>query len=128
MAKNTRLTGKELVTKLSTIKGLNRRDQAKQCGYVSVNGKAQYSQFLEAIAIARGVLDKLPDGRGKKPNYVTTVHANGSVVIGDSYIKEMGFEAGDRLEIKLGYKHIKLVRISDLEDVEVKTTGERENA
>lgn len=124
MAKNTRLTGKELLTKLSSIKGLTRREQAKQCGYISVNGKAQYSQFLEAIAIARGVLDKLPDGRGKRPNYVTTVHANETVVIGDSYIKEMGFEAGDRLEIKLSYKYIKLVRISDLEEVDVKTTGE----
>lgn len=124
MANNTRLTGKELLTKLSTIKGLNRRDQAKQCGYVSVNGKAQYSQFLEAIAIARGFLEKFPDGRGKMANYITTVHANGTIVIGNSYIKEMGFEAGDRLEIKLGYKHIKLVRISDLEEVEVKNIGE----
>ena len=124
MTKKTRLVGKELLAKLSTIKGLNRREQARQCGYVSVNGRVQQSQFLEEIAIARGVLDKLPDGRGKKANYVTTVHANGAVVIGDSYIKEMGFEAGDRLEIKLGYKHIKLVRISDLEDVEVKDIGE----
>ncbi len=124
MTKKTRLVGKELLAKLSTIKGLNRREQARQCGYVSVNGRVQQSQFLEEIAIARGVLDKLPDGRGKRPNYVTTVHANGTVVIGDSYIKEIGFEAGDRLEIKLGYKHIKLVRISDLEDVEVETTGE----
>lgn len=124
MANNTRLTGKELLTMLSTIKGLNRRDQAKQCGYVSVNGKAQYSQFLEAIAIARGFLEKLPDGRGKMANYITTVHANGTIVIGNSYIKEMGFEAGDRLEIKLGYKHIKLVRISDLEEIEIKTVGE----
>ena len=124
MANNTRLTGKELLTKLSTIKGLNRRDQAKQCGYVSVNGKAQYSQFLEAIAIARGFLEKFPDGRGKMANYITTVHANGTIVIGNSYIKEMGFEAGDRLEIQLGYKHIKLVRISDLEEVEVKNIGE----
>jgi hypothetical protein len=124
MTKKTRLAGKELLAKLSTIKGLNRREQARQCGYVSVNERVQQSQFLEAIAIARGVIDKLPDGRGKRPNYITTVHANGTVVIGDSYIKEMGFEAGDRLEIKLGYKHIKLVRISDLEDVEVKDIGE----
>ena len=124
MAKNTRLTGKDLLTKLSTIKGLDRREQAKQCGYISVNGKAQCSQFLEAIAIARGVLDKLPDDRGKKPNYITTVHANGSVVIGDSYIKEMGFEAGDRLEIRIKKNRIELVRISDLEEVEVKTIGE----
>ena len=57
-------------------------------------------------------------------NYITTVHANGTIVIGNSYIKEMGFEAGDRLEIKLGYKHIKLIRISDLEEVEVKNIGE----
>lgn len=122
--KNTRLAGKELLTKLEKLKGLPRKEQAKQCGYISVNGKVQYSQFLESIAIARGVIDKLPDGRGNRANYVTTVQANGRVVIGNSYIKEMGFEAGDRLEIKLGYKHIKLVRISDLEEVEVKTTGE----
>ena len=122
--KNTRLAGKELLAKLEALKGLPRKDQAKQCGYISVNGKAQYSQFLEAIAIARGFLEKFPDGRGKMANYITTVHANGTIVIGNSYIKEMGFEAGDRLEIKLGYKHIKLIRISDLEEVQVKTIGE----
>ena len=97
--KNTRLAGKELLAKLEALKGLPRKDQAKQCGYISVNGKAQYSQFLEAIAIARGFLEKFPDGRGKMANYITTVHANGTIVIGNSYIKEMGFEAGDRLEI-----------------------------
>lgn len=124
MAKNTRLTGKDLLTKLSTIKGLDRREQAKQCGYISVNGKAQCSQFLEAIAIAKGFLDDLPDDRGKKANYITTVHANETIVIGNSYVREIGFKAGDRLEIRIKKNRIELVRISDLEEVEVKTIGE----
>jgi hypothetical protein len=119
-----KLTGDDLLKELEILKtqGLSMRTIAKHCGYTSVHGRTQYSQFLEAIAIAKGVLDKLPDGRGNKANYQTTVHANGTVVIGGFYIKEIGFKAGDRLEIKLGYKHIKLVRISDSEQIE--NTGE----
>ena len=119
-----RLQGKELLSKLEAVKGLPRREQAKLCGYMSVNGNAKCSQFLEAIAIAKGVLEKLPDGRGKRANYTTTVHANGTIVIGDSYTQEINFKAGDRLEIRIKKNRIELIRISDLEEVQVKTVGE----
>ena len=118
---NTKLVGAELLAKLELLKGLPKKEQAKQCGYISVNGCAVYSRFLEAILNANGGdICKSPETRGKKANYITTVHANGAIVIGDCYIREMGYKAGDRLEIKLEYKQIKLVRISDLENIELK--------
>ena len=45
-------------------------------------------------------------------------------MIGNSYVREIGFKAGDRLEIRIKKNRIELVRISDLEEVEVKTIGE----
>ena len=118
--KNTKLVGAELLAKLELVKGLPKKDQASQCGYISVNGCVEYSHFLEAILNVNGSIDKSPENRGKKANYVTTVHANSSIVIGNFYIREIGYKAGDRLEIKLEHGQIKLVRISDSENIEIK--------
>ncbi len=39
------------------------------------------------------------------------MHKNGSIVIGESYTKEMGVKPGDEFEIRLGYKHIRLIQL-----------------
>ena len=44
----------------------------------------------------------------------------GSIVIGANYTQEMGLKPGDEFEIKLGYKHIRLIQIDvDRPDVEL---------
>ena len=42
-----------------------------------------------------------------------TVHKNGQIVIGSAYTEEMGLQPGDEFQIKLGYKHIHLVKLGE---------------
>ncbi|MFN7354500.1 MAG: AbrB-like transcriptional regulator, partial [Pseudanabaena sp.] len=40
-------------------------------------------------------------------------HKNGQIVIGSTYTKSMGLNEGDEFEIKLGYKHIHLIQLTN---------------
>ena len=62
------------------------------------------------------------DGRGREATYRVSVHKNGSIVVGANYTQSMGLLPGDEFEIKLGYKHIRLIQLehgeAELEDEE----------
>lgn len=121
------LTGKALLQKLKEIPHLSRSEKARECGYVTAvkgdKSRVNLGEFLNAILEARGVsleADGGRGGRGKEATYQVSVHKNGQIVIGSTYTEKMGLKTGDEFEIKLGYKHIRLVQI----DAE----GETENA
>ncbi|MEO0377952.1 MAG: AbrB family transcriptional regulator [Cyanobacteria bacterium P01_A01_bin.17] len=110
------LVGKELLTQLKDLPHLSKREKAKECGYVTTNGKGErvnLSQFMTAILEARGVSlePESTDGRGREATYRVKVHKNGQIVIGSAYTEKMGLQTGDEFEIKLGYKHIHLNQI-----------------
>lgn len=113
------LTGKALLNRLKELSHLSRSEKARACGYgyESKSGKsrADLSAFLEAILQAEG-LQVEPDsspGRGRVPTYRVTVHTNGQIVIGRVYTEMMGLQPGEVFEIKLGYKHIHLIRLDE---------------
>jgi hypothetical protein len=112
------LTGKELLAKVKENDGLTKRELAKQCGYYSVGKDGQtrvnLSEFYDALLTAKGIQlepDTGKEGRGREATYTLSVHKNGQMVIGSSYTQEMGLKPGDEFEIKLGYKHIRLVKL-----------------
>ncbi|MGE5655554.1 MAG: AbrB family transcriptional regulator [Actinomycetota bacterium] len=111
------LTGKALLQKIKSSGDLPRRELAKLCGYYTVTKggetRINLAEFYDSVLAAKGIeLEKSKgDGRGREASYRTTVHKNGSIVIGASYTQEMGLKPGDEFEIKLGYKHIRLVQI-----------------
>lgn len=113
------LRGKALLSKLKEVAHLSKSEKAKACGYVtktrSGGERTDLTAFMEAILEAQGfpVDTEKTDGRGRAPTYRVTVHANGSMVIGKAYTEMMGLEPGDEFEIKLGYKHIHLVKIEE---------------
>lgn len=113
------LRGKALLSKLKEVAHLSKSEKAKACGYVtktkSGGVRTDLTAFMEAILEAQGfpVDTEKVDGRGRVPTYRITVHANGSMVIGRAYTEMMGLEPGDEFEIKLGYKHIHLVKTED---------------
>lgn len=114
------LAGKELLKKLKEIQHLPKREKAKACGYISTNGKqdrVNLSGFMNAILEAKGVVleSDETDGRGREATYRVKVHKNGQIVIGSVYTEKMGLQPGDEFEIKLGYKHIHLIQITDLQ-------------
>ena len=129
------LTGKALLQKVKELSHLPRRETAKRCGYYtqSKDGseRVNLTDFYDALLVAKGVpLDpeRTKDGRGREPTYRVSVHKNGSLVIGASYTAEMGLKPGDEFEIKLGYKHIRLMQLeSDGNDTDVDEEDEGED-
>jgi AbrB-like transcriptional regulator len=116
------LTGKALLQKVKELSHLPRREKAKRCGYYSTGKDNQtrvnLSDFFEALLHAKGTtldVEGSKDGRGREPTYRVSVHQNGQIVIGSTYTQKMGLKPGDEFEIKLGYKHIRLVQIDDNE-------------
>lgn len=116
------LTGKALLQKLKELQHVSRREKARQCGYATVTknnqSRVNVGDFLNAILEAKGVQlssDTNKDGRGREPTYRVSVHKNGQIVIGATYTEEMGLSPGDEFEIKLGYKHIHLIQLTESE-------------
>lgn len=111
------LSGKALLQKVKSSGDLPRRELAKLCGYYSTNKSGEVrinlAEFYDAVLAAKGIeLEKSKaDGRGREASYRATVHKNGSIVIGANYTQEMGLKPGDEFEIKLGYKHIRLIQV-----------------
>ncbi len=114
----TALTGKALLQKVKELSHLPRRETAKRCGYYTTTKNDQkrvnLTDFYDAVLVANGLpLDPegAKDGRGREPTYRVSVHKNGQIVIGAAYTLSMGLKSGDEFEIKLGYKHIRLVQL-----------------
>lgn len=114
----TPLTGKALLQKVKELSNVPRRETAKACGYVTTakdnKVRVNLADFYDALLAAKGVAIESPkDGRGREASYRVSVHQNGQIVIGSNYTQELGLKPGDEFEIKLGYKHIRLVKVED---------------
>lgn len=117
------LTGKALLQKIKELSHLPRREKAKRCGYYTVGksnlARVNVADFLEAVLEAEGTslnIEGAKDGRGREPTYRVSVHRNGQIVIGSTYTEKMNLKPGDEFEIKLGYKHIHLIQLTNSED------------
>ncbi|MBV8887369.1 MAG: AbrB family transcriptional regulator, partial [Chroococcidiopsidaceae cyanobacterium CP_BM_RX_35] len=74
------------------------------------------TDFYDALLAARGIPlspEGLKDGRGREATYRVSVHKNYQIVIGSTYTESMGLKPGDQFEIKLGYKHIRLIQLDE---------------
>ncbi|MBL1177952.1 AbrB family transcriptional regulator [Pantanalinema sp. GBBB05] len=116
------LTGKALLQKVKELSHLPRRETAKRCGYYTLTKNNQtrvnLTDFYDALLVAKGIPlnpEGTKDGRGREPTYRVSVHKNGQIVIGAAYTQAMGLKPGDEFEIKLGYKHIRLIQL-DIDD------------
>ncbi|PNW37304.1 UNVERIFIED_CONTAM: AbrB family transcriptional regulator [Euhalothece sp. KZN 001] len=121
----TPLKGRALLQKVKELSHLPRRETAKKCGYYNETKTGQIrvnlTEFYDAVLEAKGVPldpDGGKDGRGREPTYKVSVHQNGQIVIGSTYTKAMGLKPGEEFEIKLGYKHIRLVHLDGSQEQE----------
>ena len=79
--------------------------------------RVNLAEFYDALLAAKGVaIESTKDGRGREASYRVSVHQNSQIVIGANYTQQLGLTPGDEFEIKLGYKHIRLVKIEDGQD------------
>lgn len=107
------LTGSELIDFVKQNPHMSRTELARATGYTTVtkngNERVLAQKMCDALLVAKGLpMDERPRA-GKVARYSTTVHKNGIVLIGKTYVREFGIEAGDELEIVLEDDAIRLV-------------------
>jgi hypothetical protein len=114
------LTGEALVEKVKELDHLSKEQKAKECGYFTVtkNGveRVNLMKFYNALLEAKEIdLDGKQSGNGRggrSASYRISVQANGNLLIGAAYTKQMDLKPGDEFEISLGRKHIRLKQLS----------------
>jgi hypothetical protein len=117
--KNEPLTGETLLDKVAELEHHTKEEKAKECGYytitkndvVRVNMMKFYNALLEAKEIE---VDGKQSGNGRggrSASYRISVQANGNLLIGAAYTKQMELRPGDEFEISLGRKHIRLKQV-----------------
>ena len=115
------LTGQALLKKVNSLGDISKEDKAKECGYYTVTKnnveRVNMMKFYNALIDAEGVeLDSSGNGQGRggrSASYRISVQANGNLLIGAAYTKQMKLEAGDEFEITLGRKHIRLNKVEE---------------
>ncbi len=117
------LTGEALLQKVKTLDTLSKEQKAKACGYYTVTKggveRVNMLQFLNALIEADDIeLDgkAASDGRaGRSASYRISVQANGNLLIGVAYTKQMALQPGDKFALVLGRKHIQLKQLDPVE-------------
>lgn len=121
------LTGEALLQKVKDLGNIPKEEKARACGYATKTKggveRVNMMKFLNALIDAEGIeLDgkgKDSSGRGgRSASYRIAVQANGNLLIGPAYTKQMDLEPGDEFLITLGRKHIKLTQITGDDDDE----------
>lgn len=115
------LTGETLIKKVKELEHLTKEEKARACGYYTVTRsgveRVNMMKFLNALIEAEGIpLDgqqgQNGNGRGgRSASYRISVQANGNLLIGSAYTKQMDLKPGDEFEISLGRKHIHLRQV-----------------
>ena len=117
------LTGEALLQKVKMLGTLSKEQKAKACGYYTVTKgdveRVNMMQFLNALIEADGIeLDgkAASNGRtGRSASYRLSVQANGNLLIGVAYTKQMALQPGDEFGLVLGRKHIQLKQLDPVE-------------
>lgn len=120
------LTGEALLKKVKELGNLSKEEKAKHCGYCTMTKagveRVNMMKFLNALIDAEGIeLDgkSSSNGRGgRSASYRISVQANGNLLIGSAYTKQMDLTPGDEFEISLGRKHIQLRQVDRSQDDE----------
>ncbi len=118
------LTGDALLAKIAELGEVPKEEKAKECGYVTTtkNGQERVNmmKFYNALMEAKGIElegnGEAPRRGGKPASYRISVQSNGNLLIGSAYTKRLDLNPGDEFEIKLGRKHIQLVKVGESED------------
>lgn len=115
------LTGETLVKKVKELENYSKEEKARLCGYSTTTKsgveRVNMMKFLNALIEAEGIpLDGQSSQNGssrggRSASYRISVQANGNLLIGSAYTKQMELNPGDEFEISLGRKHIHLKQV-----------------
>ncbi|WP_218079251.1 AbrB-like transcriptional regulator [Anthocerotibacter panamensis] len=110
------LTGRELLRKVAELSATSsKKELARAAGYVThKEGKERVhlAQFVNALLEAKGLTMEPNSSRtGRAAGYRIQVQANGNLLVGAAYTREMELEPGTEFKIVLGRKFIKLIKV-----------------
>jgi len=109
------LNGQELLSFVEANVDMDQHDIARAAGYVKVEKKGtervMINKLNQALLEAKGLKLKSSKKPGKVAQYITTVHRNGSILVGNTYSHQFGVEPGDSLKIVVDEDCIRLVPI-----------------
>lgn len=118
---NQTVGGKELLALLKQNAGKPARHLAALAGYTTTTRTGQQRvkmlAFQKAVLEANQITFEAPPTSnemrqsGRKAAHRMRVQANGNLLIGSAYTREMGLEPGTIFEIQPGRKHLKLVLV-----------------
>ena len=115
------LRGDQLLAKLHQLRGLNRSELVRACGYVSHaddgRERLHFTDFYQAVLEAKGV--HLPghgapglarrSAQGRQLSFNTHVHFNGNLMVGRAYTEKLQLQPGDKFRIDLQGGEIRLI-------------------
>ena len=124
------LTGDELIDFVEANQGVSEPELARAAGYLRVTktGREQVlkKRFMAAVLAAKDLtIGAAPiRDRGKTAQYVTTVHTNGVILLGNTYSKAAGCNPGDKLLITVAEGEVR-VTLDERADKVTKSTSRR---
>ncbi len=118
----------ELLKKVRELGDANKAYAVRACGYVStskdgrehLNFMAFYEALLQAQGVQIGAGNSLK--RGRRPSFVARVQGNGNLVIGRTYINQLGLSPGDQVAIQFAQGHV-LLTVMDQNVMDQKMPG-----
>ena len=123
------LVGSELLNKIRELGDTGKSDLVRACGYISVEKsgveRLNFTAFYEALLEAKGVSMGASNPGDRKLSYIATVQSNGDLIVETDYTSMLGLEPGDKFEIKLGRKQIRLIPTED-SDEDGESSGEED--
>lgn len=105
------LVGQELINRIKELGHLTPREQAAACGYVTPKGRVNLHAFYQAALAAKG-LGAQAKRMGRTPGFTTKVQTTGSLVLGRTYITQVGAEPGTQFGIEVKRNRIVLTPLA----------------
>ena len=118
------LTGPDLLAKVKEVGDVSKSDLVRSGGYVSAKKdggeRPNFTVFYEPLLGAKGLsLSSDGVGRGKagrKLSYVATAQSKGNLLVGKANTALLGLKPGDKFEIKLGRKQVRLIPVGGVDE------------
>ena len=102
----------ELLNKVRELAGASKTEVVRACGYVTTmkDGREclNFTAFYDALLQAKGIRIGSGTQGGRKLSFVAKVQGNGNLLVGKTYIGQLGLTPGDQMAIEIRGGHVVL--------------------
>lgn len=108
------LQGQDLIAKVRSMSKSAKNEVVRECGYFSVNNgkeRLNYTSFYEALLEAKGIDLTADKSTGRKLSHQTKLQADGKLIVGSAYMKEMNLDPATTFNIEVGRRKVVLTAV-----------------